>query len=175
MSTTAAYVDEVTYKLNGKTIHTPGSNFWEDETGWCLEVEFQVAKHEGHPGRQLLIGMCRGNRKRKIKADPGKAKRLGRKWKLTPTELRAWEARRLTVMRALLEEKARRSPNFRQWLEESRTQLIVEGNWWHDNFWGNCRCGNEDGKHPECKKAGTNWLGNSLMDVRAGLRGTPMR
>lgn len=159
-----AYVDWLTERIKGKTVHGPGSNFWEDESGWCLEVEFQARKHEGHKARQFTIRMCQGNAKKK--ADPGKAKQLGRKWKLTPQELKAWDARKLEVMRELMAEKVQRSPEFREWLKNTGTQLIVEGNWWHDNFWGNCRCVNQDGKHPECKKAGKNWLGHVLMDAR---------
>ena len=37
---------------------------------------------------------------------------------------------------------------------------IIEGNHWHDNFWGECYC-------DQCAHiAGTNYLGHILMEVR---------
>jgi predicted NAD-dependent protein-ADP-ribosyltransferase YbiA (DUF1768 family) len=43
---------------------------------------------------------------------------------------------------------------------------MIEGNWWHDNFWGDCYCNNKSGKHPECLKPGLNKLGLLLMNLR---------
>jgi len=41
---------------------------------------------------------------------------------------------------------------------------LLEGNRWHDNFWGNCDC-------PNCRdKPGLNYLGKILMRVRLELR-----
>ena len=41
---------------------------------------------------------------------------------------------------------------------------LVEGNEWHDNYWGNCTCDN-------CKDIpGRNQLGKTLMKVRADIR-----
>jgi predicted NAD-dependent protein-ADP-ribosyltransferase YbiA (DUF1768 family) len=38
--------------------------------------------------------------------------------------------------------------------------LLVEGNCWHDNFWGDCYC-------PKCfNRMGKNMLGRLLMKVR---------
>ena len=40
---------------------------------------------------------------------------------------------------------------------------LVEGNWWHDNFWGDCYC-------PKCKGIpGANTLGRLLMELRSKL------
>lgn len=44
-------------------------------------------------------------------------------------------------------------------------ERIVEGNWWHDNYWGDCYCG----KRPECKLPGKNVLGHLLEIVRLEL------
>jgi len=46
------------------------------------------------------------------------------------------------------------------------TEEIVEGNFWHDNFWGNCKCENKLGSHPECLQPGHNRLGLLLMNLR---------
>ena len=40
---------------------------------------------------------------------------------------------------------------------------VVEGNTWHDRYWGRCKCVKHEG---EC----LNWLGRILMRVRADLR-----
>jgi len=46
--------------------------------------------------------------------------------------------------------------------------LLIEGNWWHDNFWGDCTCG----KKEECKMPGRNMLGQIHMKIRAKLMET---
>ena len=55
--------------------------------------------------------------------------------------------------------------------EDLRNQLfatgdaeLIEGNDWHDNYWGNCEC-------PRCVSIeGQNHLGKILMRVRNNLR-----
>ena len=45
-------------------------------------------------------------------------------------------------------------------------QEIIEGNTWHDNFWGNCMC-------PKCKNIpGQNNLGKIIMKIRSIIGGT---
>jgi predicted NAD-dependent protein-ADP-ribosyltransferase YbiA (DUF1768 family) len=46
-------------------------------------------------------------------------------------------------------------------LETGELELI-EGNNWHDNFWGSCSC-------PKCGSGGLNYLGKILMRIRAEL------
>ena len=42
--------------------------------------------------------------------------------------------------------------------------LLIEGNFWHDNFYGQCNC-------PKCKGVkGDNYLGKILMKVRSRLK-----
>ena len=43
---------------------------------------------------------------------------------------------------------------------------LIEGNTWHDNFWGNCTCDRKD-----CSIEGKNNLGRILMEVRRILKG----
>jgi ribA/ribD-fused uncharacterized protein len=45
------------------------------------------------------------------------------------------------------------------------SRLLVEGNTWHDQHWGDCHCG-----RPECAPPGLNHLGLALMRLRAELR-----
>jgi predicted NAD-dependent protein-ADP-ribosyltransferase YbiA (DUF1768 family) len=54
-------------------------------------------------------------------------------------------------------------PRLRKKLQETGTQMLVEGNYWHDNFWGNCKC-------KKCKDiTGQNTLGILLMALREEL------
>lgn len=163
-NSTSAYIADLTWKEDGRTVHSPGSNFWTTEDGFNVEVEFQAEKHDGHPMRQKII------RAIGAKDGPYAAKQRARAWRLTPDEQREWDGRRLEVMRALVHRKAQRSEGFREWLDATESMLIVEGNWWHDNFWGNCRCG-----ATKCARPGSNWLGSILMEERAMLNKTPRR
>jgi hypothetical protein len=48
-----------------------------------------------------------------------------------------------------------------QRLKETGDTVLIEGNTWHDNYWGVCECG-------RCK-GGVNKLGELLMKVRGTL------
>jgi ribA/ribD-fused uncharacterized protein len=87
---------------------------------------------------------------------PGAAKRLGRK-----VPLRAdWMNVRHQVMRVLLREKFSDLKRG-SLLESTGNRLLVEGNNWHDQFWGDCTCGK-----PSCALPGENMLGKLLMHLR---------
>lgn len=48
-------------------------------------------------------------------------------------------------------------------LLETGDAELIEGNYWHDNTWGQCYC-------PRCKnKIGENHLGKLLMKIRESL------
>lgn len=86
---------------------------------------------------------------------PGKAKRLGRKVTLRPD----FQQVKIQIMADLIEQKFR-DPELRRKLIATREHELVEGNTWHDNYWGNCTC-------TKCaKKPGLNILGKLLMDRR---------
>jgi len=56
--------------------------------------------------------------------------------------------------------KFAQNPDLRKKLLATGTEELVEGNTWHDNYWGDCSC-------PECKNIkGRNQLGITLMRVR---------
>ena len=50
----------------------------------------------------------------------------------------------------------------RQKLMDTGDEELVEGNTWHDNYWGSCTC-------QTCKNLGKNKLGHLLMIVRSEL------
>lgn len=85
----------------------------------------------------------------------GKAKRAGRKIKLRFK----WNELRVDIMRQLLIQKFEKEP-FKSLLLSTDGAQIIEGNHWHDNFWGDCYC-------DKCKDIeGFNTLGKLLMQVR---------
>lgn len=94
---------------------------------------------------------------------PGKAKRMGRQVALRSD----WEAIKNDVMLEGLRKKFA-DPKLAQKLLNTAEEHLVEGNTWHDNYWGICHCG-----RPSCG-VGSNMLGNLLMQVRDELRGPDM-
>lgn len=86
------------------------------------------------------------------------AKRKGSNVLLRPD----WEGKKLEVMKNLLEQKFREGTELRNMLDQTKGNTLVEGNYWHDNFWGDCSCN----RRKDCEKEGRNHLGKLLMDIR---------
>ena len=76
---------------------------------------------------------------------------------------------RLWLMEELVFQKFSKNPELKEKLIATGDAKIVEGNTWHDNFFGVCVCGKcpEDKKRP---KEQHNHLGIILMDVRDKLK-----
>ena len=91
---------------------------------------------------------------------PNQAKRLGRRVTLRPD----WEAVKYDIMLEIVRCKFTQNVELQAKLLATGDEELVEGNWWHDNTWGNCSC-------DRCiDKEGKNWLGNILMQVRDEIR-----
>lgn len=89
---------------------------------------------------------------------PGAAKRLAKTIRLRTD----WELVKMDIMKKLVADKFL-TPTLKRSLIETGDQDLVEGNYWHDNFWGDCYCNN-------CSKIeGLNYLGKILMEVRNEL------
>lgn len=88
------------------------------------------------------------------KQTPGQAKRNGRKVNLRPD----WEDVKVPIMYELLLLKFTTHPELASKLLSTYPAILIEGNYWHDTFWGIC-----DG-------VGLNMLGKLLMKVRDTLR-----
>ena len=93
-----------------------------------------------------------------IAKTPGIAKRLGRKVVLRPD----WEEVKIEVMRQCLAKKFEH-PDLYAKLLATGDEELVEGNHWHDNFWGVCSC-------EQCQSQGLNYLGKLLVELRSELR-----
>ena len=89
-------------------------------------------------------------------ATPGKAKRLGSKVTLRED----WAEIKVKVMDCLLKIKFAEGNEWRVRLDATKGSELVEWNWWHDNFWGDCECSKCEGID------GQNMLGRLLMKIR---------
>lgn len=91
---------------------------------------------------------------------PGQAKRFGRTLKLR----KDWDDVKLGVMEWCLREKFKDS-KLQEMLLQTGDEELVEGNYWHDVYWGVCSC-------EKCGNKGENNLGKLLMKIRSEIRGT---
>lgn len=95
-----------------------------------------------------------------LKGKPGKAKKIGNKIKLRED----WDVIKVDIMRRLVMEKFTNDPEMEKKLLETENRELVEGNTWHDNYWGRCYCS-------KCQlKLSRNMLGHILMETRELLQ-----
>ena len=86
---------------------------------------------------------------------PGKAKRLGRTVKLRED----WDKVKIDFMKYGVECKFNQNNDIAKKLMSLERFKLVEGNNWHDNFWGDCRC-------KKCESIEVqNHLGKILMNL----------
>jgi len=98
--------------------------------------------------------------KQKIAAIPtaAAAKKFGRTIELP----KDWGTNKILIMLDLLIIKFE-NDDLRKRLKNTEGYEIIEENWWHDNFWGDCDCSKCDGIK------GQNVLGKLLMKVRTAV------
>lgn len=95
----------------------------------------------------------------RLMATPGQAKRYARKVTLRDD----WDTVKFDVMLRILRHKFTLNQECHDKLLSTGDIGLIEGNFWHDNIWGNCSC-------PKCKSiVGANHLGKLLMQVRNEL------
>ena len=87
---------------------------------------------------------------------PGQAKRFGQDVTLRDD----WVYAKFDVMQNGLELKFDQNDDIRRLLLQTDGYHLVEGNYWHDNVWGECNCAKCIGI------SGANWLGVLLMKLR---------
>jgi predicted NAD-dependent protein-ADP-ribosyltransferase YbiA (DUF1768 family) len=71
---------------------------------------------------------------------PGEAKKLARKLTAQGYLRKDWEQASLGIMEGLVRQKFSLYPTLREKLLATGDEELVEGNYWHDNFWGACSC-----------------------------------
>lgn len=128
------------------------SNFYPSpKTPPTLEHHYHAAKVLSDGWRDRILNAV----------TPGEAKRTGR---IAPLR-KDWEQVKDQVMLDLVRLKFS-DPGLRQLLLDTGSVELFEGNTWHDNYWGVCRCGWCD----KLKADGQNKLGEILMQVRSELK-----
>jgi ribA/ribD-fused uncharacterized protein len=93
---------------------------------------------------------------------PGKAKRYGSNLTLIPD----WENRKLGIMKIVVTEKFKQTKDLRDLLLDTTGNVLIEGNYWHDNYWGICYCNRCVDLHNRFLLDCHNFLGKILMDIR---------
>jgi len=123
---------------------------YEGEKYISTEHAYQAAKTNDPNWKEVI----------RLAETPTKCKRKGSQAPLRED----WEQIKDDVMRNVLRLKfSEDHPVFRQMLLDTHPQYLVEGNSWHDNYWGICLLHN----CPKCEsKQGRNMLGNLLMEIR---------
>ena len=92
--------------------------------------------------------------------NPADVKKMGSALKLRSD----WNDIKFGVMLFGVEYKFSKDEKLKEMLLSTGDEQIIEGNFWHDNFWGNCSC-------DKCKNInGENNLGKILMRVREDIR-----
>ncbi len=119
---------------------------WDGRTYQCSEAAFQSAKTMD-PQERDAFGAMNGVT----------AKRSGRRVKLRPD----WERVKLAVMEEVVRAKFSQNPELLKKLIATGDRELVEGNRWHDAYWGVDLASGE----------GENHLGRILMKLRSELGG----
>ena len=95
----------------------------------------------------------------RLSPTPEKARRMGKRVLLRPD----WERIKKEVMLKSIRLKFGQNSELKEKLLNTKDAVLVEGNTWHDNIWGDCRCS-------KCLNIkGNNLLGQILMQVRKEL------
>lgn len=133
------------------------SNFHRAPLTW-EGIDYPTSEHAFNAGKTLdpaaRLSIA-------VASTPREAKRLGRMVQLRP----GWdETVRFEVMAAVLRAKFCCHPGRVDALLTTGDAVLVEGNTWHDQTWGDCRCG-----RAACTGPGENHLGRLLMELRAEL------
>jgi ribA/ribD-fused uncharacterized protein len=126
-----------------------------------VKVQFEGAAYPNVEAAFQAAKCAEVKEREKFRTLPGvEAKALGRQIAMR----RDWESVKLKVLYELVKGKFENDAELKQLLLDTGDKLLVEGNTWHDNFYGDCICG-----RPSCAKTGKNHLGQILMRVREEL------
>jgi ribA/ribD-fused uncharacterized protein len=117
-------------------------------------VVYRSAEHAYQATKTLVPGEREMIR---LLETPGQAKRAGR----TLTFRHSWEERKKVIMMMVVLSKFFFNPHLAQSLADTGDATLVEGNTWHDNYWGGCTCGRD-----QCCLTSYNALGKILEAAR---------
>ena len=119
------------------------------------DIEFNyLTYHSAEAAFQAQKCLDVGERNVFTELSPSQAKRRGKQVKLRPD----WEDVKLEIMKSIVFQKFIQHPTLMDKLLDTGDAELIEGNNWHDTFWG------------VCKGKGQNNLGKILMEVRKDIR-----
>lgn len=125
-----------------------------------IRVKGEDWRSAEHLYQAMKTGVPQEREAIRILPSPGQAKRNSKQLTIRPE----WEEIKLRVMEDAVHLKFYQNPVLLHWLVDTGEEHLVEVNWWHDNFWGDCSC-------PDCTDiAGENMLGKILMEVRSAVQ-----
>jgi len=104
----------------------PAPFTWDNEVWPTVEHAYQAAKTTSDYNRRKIKGA----------KTPGIAKYTGK----CITLREDWEEVKVLIMTELVWEKFDQDDGLRKRLLDTGSAELVEGNYWHDNFWGDCFC-----------------------------------
>lgn len=153
-------IDAFAYKVNPALKgpeawhHTPFSNGFIEPDGSFVEREYHAARAARQEDADRILACTEPFGR-------GGSKELGR----GVPHREDWNEVRFQVMPLLVMRKFLDHPELATDLLKTGDSQLIEGNTWHDQIWGDCRCG-----ELECALPGLNLLGQVLMSVREMLR-----
>lgn len=109
------------------------------------ESAYQAQKCKYKKDKQKFIGIT-----------GAEAKSIGKQIEI----INGWDNVKHQIMFEIVLQKFLQNPSIAKRLIKTGNEMLIETNYWHDNFWGNCECEN-------CRDLyGSNNLGFILMHVR---------
>ena len=131
------------------------SNFYN-----CPVTAWGITYRNSESAFQAQKTKDEGIRKEFSNLNPSQGKLKGRNIELRED----WEEVKDSVMYHILRYKVYQNKDLFVKLMNTENEELIEGNWWHDNYWGDCYC-------DKCKDIkGQNNLGKMLMDLREEFR-----
>lgn len=153
-------IDQFSFRDEEGWHHNEFSNGFIEPDGTYVEREYQAAKALKSEDAARILACEKP-------FGPGGSKQMGRSVEKRPD----WDQVKFQAMARFVLNKFLDHESLAQKLLSTGDALIIEGNTWHDNTWGDCRCGGRE----ECEAPGLNWLGHILMTSREAVQHTITR
>lgn len=136
------------------------SNFYPCKIKWPLNEQPQFTYQNSEALFQAMKTHNSHLQEQFTHLDGSKAKKLGRS-SITGSQMRSdWDSIRKDIMYEIVKQKFIQNPDLKNKLLATGDAYLIEGNYWHDTYWGvNSKTGE-----------GENHLGRILMKVREELK-----
>ncbi len=119
------------------------------------DIIYPTAEHAFQAAKVL-------NKEEKLRIATGTSAHIAKSIGRTVELRKDWENIKDSIMKNILTIKFK-NEELKTKLLETEDNILIEGNYWHDNYWGNCTC-------EKCCDTGKNVLGTLLMEIRSELK-----